>query len=82
VSFRDRIRKLEEKARRNTDTLILADGEYVTLAPGERLDALLSCLDGEDHPLHGTLRNLHPDASATDRELADLIEALVGEEEE
>ena len=79
-SLNDRLRRLEEKLRRHSDTILLADGSEACLAPEERLDALLCATDGEPHPLHGTLRNLHPDASATDHELAALIAALVLEE--
>ena len=79
-SLSNRLRRLERDAEQLQDTLRLEDGSVVHVMPGERLDALLAALDDEPHDLHAALQRLHPDASATDHELAELLEALgVGE---
>ncbi len=73
---KDRIERLEEAAAEFTDTLVLADGTEVEIAPGELLDGFLAVIDGGDHRLVPHLRDV-------EGELGELVRAIapVGEEE-
>jgi len=76
----NRLRRLEEAARRLSDTITLEDGSELVLQPGERLDALLCATEGEPHLLHEPFSRLHPDSNPKDHELAALLRALGIEE--
>jgi len=74
MGFRERLRRLER--REGHDIVTLEDGTEIKLGPFDRLNALLSTLEGEDHWLADTLRELPADAPPDDAELRDLLIAL------
>jgi hypothetical protein len=77
-NLRRRIRRAERMAVDRADTLVLPDGTEVRCAEGDRLDALLAAIAGEEHWLHPYLRAMDPD----EEELANLVQAIEGGEDE
>jgi hypothetical protein len=49
MGIKQRLDRLEKAAEQYCDELVLPDGTVVQLAPGERFDAFLAALDGEEH---------------------------------
>ena len=77
-NLRSRIRRAERMADDCADTLILPDGTEVRCAEGDRLDALLAAIDGEEHWLLPHLMAMDPG----EEELANLVQAIEGGEDE
>jgi hypothetical protein len=78
MGLSERVRRLENEER--ADVLKLADGSVIRLEPFDRLDALLSRVNGEDHWLAHTLEKLPDDAPPDDLELRQLLTALHSDE--
>ncbi len=74
MGLSERVRRLENEER--ADVLKLADGCVVRLEPFDRLNTLLSRINGEDHWLAFTLEKLPDDAPPYDLELRQLLTAL------
>jgi hypothetical protein len=77
-NLKSRIRKIERMADNCADTLVLPTGEVVRVGEGERLDALLAAIDGEEHWLLPHLMAMDP----AEEELANLVQAIEGGEDE
>jgi hypothetical protein len=77
-NLRSRIRRAERMANDRADALVLPDGTEVRYAEGDRLDALLAVIDGEEHWLLPHLRAMDP----SEEELANLVQAIEGGEDE
>ena len=78
MGLSDRVRRLENEER--ADVLKLADDCVVRLEPFDRLNALLSRVNGEDHWLVDTFETLPDDAPPNDLELRQLLTALHSDE--
>ncbi len=74
MGLSERVRRLENEER--ADVLKLADGSVIRLEPFDRLNALLSRINGEDHWLAFTLEKLPDNAPPYDFELRQLLTAL------
>jgi hypothetical protein len=57
VGIRGRLRKLEREARGEFIEIPQRDGTVKRFAQSEGMDALVSLIDGEDHPLAEAARN-------------------------
>jgi hypothetical protein len=55
--LRGRLRRLEEAAEEEIVTIPQKDGTTARFPQSESLDALLSLIDGRDHPLAEAVRN-------------------------
>ena len=73
---RERLERIARKTRGLADTFELEDGSSHTARPGDRLDALLAAIVGEEHDLHEPLRELSPVADEDAKELHELLAAL------
>ena len=56
MGIRRRLKHLEKKAEQYRDELVLPDGTVLQLAPGERFEAFLAAMDGEEHWLLTAVR--------------------------
>jgi hypothetical protein len=77
-SLRSQIWKTKRVADDRAGTLVLPDGTEVRCAEGDRLDALLAAIAGDDHRLLPVLRAMDP----SEEELANLVRAIEGGEDE
>ena len=82
AGLRNRIRRLEQRARGEHVTFVLEDGSTVRARSEDLLGCVLAAIYGEEHPLHEPLRHLAPAAEPEALELANLVEALGGKDEE